>query len=41
VGRGQVQIAMLDFGGDPNHDPDPGFLSPGQDLDLDADGFRW
>ena len=33
-GWGEVRSKkQLDFGGDPGHDPDPGFLDPGNDLD--------
>ena len=36
VGRGR-RTNRLDFGGYADHDPDPGFLNP--DQDLDPDGF--
>jgi len=39
VGRGP-RTSRLDFGGDPFHDPVPGFLNPDQDPDpTDFDGM--
>ena len=37
MGRG-ARTDLLDFGGDPRHDLDPGFLSPDQDPYLRSKG---